>query len=279
MNGFLLIDKPAGITSHDVVDKIRKLTKQRQVGHAGTLDPSATGLLVVGINQACKFMQFIEGLDKEYTIKIMFGVSTDTLDMSGNVTGKSICDHVTQELLESVLSGYLGKIEQEVPAYSAIRMQGRKLYQLAREGKQVVLPKRIVEINQIKLLQYIRPVAEVNIHCSKGTYVRSLARDIGAKMNTLAVCSAIRRIRIGHLHVNDSVGLAQISAPAKTEDVLNFLPTVELEKENERLFLNGMPVSVKPAGETMRIIGPSGFLGIGAGVEGSILPKKVFKRD
>ncbi|UCE23522.1 MAG: tRNA pseudouridine(55) synthase TruB [Candidatus Zixiibacteriota bacterium] len=213
LNGILLIDKPSGMTSHDAVQQIRKLAGQRRVGHTGTLDPLATGLLVVCIGNATKIARFISEMDKTYEAQVCLGRSSETYDSEG-VTEEQHAAEVPaldRTELEQMLSGFLGLISQKVPAYSAVRVDGKRLYKLARSGVAVDTPEREIEITDIKLSSYDRPYMELEVTCSKGTYVRSLAHEIGAKLGCGGYLSRLRRTRVGRLTVDGALTLDQVA--------------------------------------------------------------------
>lgn len=205
-DGFLLVDKPNGWTSHDVVAKVRGLAAIKKVGHAGTLDPMATGLLVLGLGRATRLLRFVQGFAKEYLARVQLGIATDTLDADGTETEREPMP-VDAAGVESALRQFRGTITQIPPMVSAIKIDGRKLYELAREGKEIERPPRTVEIYQLELTgldtgEY--PVMDLRVACSTGTYVRTLADDIGGALGGRAHLVALRRTRIGSLLVDDA---------------------------------------------------------------------------
>lgn len=218
VSGLLLIDKPAGITSHDVVDNIRRLTGERTVGHAGTLDPFATGLLLVAVGrQATKELSKFVGLDKVYEAEICLGKNSATFDTEGPITDAPIVD-VTAEALRTAINALTGPIEQIPPMHSAIKIGGEKLYELARQGKEIERAPRPVTIFEFTRrpdgpsLPTTTPCTiSTRIHCSSGTYIRALARDLGTALGTAGYLTALRRTAIGPFSVSDAKKLTELS--------------------------------------------------------------------
>lgn len=250
MQGILLIDKTEGLTSFDVVHRIRKLTGEKKVGHTGTLDPLATGVLPVLIGRATKLSDKIMSEDKIYRAAIRLGTVTDTLDITGNVLATS-SHNITSKQLEDALEGFIGDIEQVPPMFSAIKKDGVKLYKLAREGKTVELEPRHISVYSIKIT---KPLAdgefEIEVHCSKGTYIRSLCRDIGEKLGCGAVMTGLRRISSGKFSIEDSVPLSSLTA----DNICNFVKppetafmdnkSVNLSEKQAARFSNGLELNV-----------------------------------
>jgi tRNA pseudouridine55 synthase len=205
--GFLVVDKPAGMSSHDVVSAVRKASSVRRVGHAGTLDPMATGVLVVGIGSATRLLDAVQGTAKSYRATLRLGVATDTYDADGKVVGRTDPSGVSRDAFEAALAAYLGPIEQRPPMYSAVRHQGRKLYELARKGVEVERAPRPVAIHEIRLEAWSPPDAEIHLTASAGTYVRSLAHDLGADLGVGAHVAALRRTAVGRFQASDAVPL------------------------------------------------------------------------
>ncbi len=206
INGILNIDKPAGMTSHDVVAIIRKASGESRVGHAGTLDPMATGVLLICIGQATRVVEFLTDHDKRYHARVHLGVETDTYDATGTVVAESPVS-ATGAQIEAALSSLSGKIAQQPPAFSAIKQNGVPLYRLARQGIQVETEPREVEIYSITTTQIAPPDLEFDVHCSKGTYIRSLAHDLGAKLGCGAHLTALTRTASGHFALDNSISL------------------------------------------------------------------------
>jgi tRNA pseudouridine55 synthase len=214
INGFIVIDKPAGITSHDVVSRVRRILGTRKVGHTGTLDPFATGVLPVAVNDGTKAIPFLDEGSKTYEALLRLGVTTDTLDMTGTVQAESDSSRIIPEQFVSALSQFTGAICQIPPMYSAIKQGGQPLYKLARQGVEVERKARPVEIHSLELLSFELPLIAIRVVCSRGTYVRSLAADIGQALGCGAALQELRRTRSGPFRLEDAVTLAGLEAAA-----------------------------------------------------------------
>ena len=214
MDGVFLVDKEKWVTSRDVVNEIIKKTENNKVGHTGTLDPIATGVLVICVGKATKLVNYLTASNKSYIAEVILGIETNTLDLEGDIIKEEIVTATDEEILNAVLA-MKGKYEQEVPNYSAVKVNGRKLYEYAREGIPIKLPKREVEIFDIKLLG---PIKRENNNIifffffivSKGTYIRSLIRDIAHKLNTVGIMSNLRRIKQGNFTIDDCKSIDDI---------------------------------------------------------------------
>ena len=248
MNGIVIIDKSAGMTSRDVVDKVSKVFNTKKVGHTGTLDPLATGVLVVCINKATKLVDRITSNDKEYIAECILGIETDTLDIEGKVLSEKDSTISKQDIIDT-LNKFKGKYNQEVPIYSAVKIKGKKLYEYAREKIGVKLPSREVSIKDIKLIG--EPIYENNktrfkFSCSvsKGTYIRSLIRDIAISLNTVGIMTFLRRTKQGNFKIENSVTLAQLTKneiiPIK--EVLK-CKKIELTSDIEKKVVNGAKIN------------------------------------
>jgi tRNA pseudouridine55 synthase len=219
----LNINKPQKITSHDVVNEVRKITKEQRVGHAGTLDPFATGVLVVAVgrNDTKKLGALTKDTDKEYIATLELGKTSTTGDPEGIITpAKHSFRYPHRNHIKDVLKSFTGTIQQIPPAYSAIKIKGVPAYKLARKGKEVKLSPRTVEIKELKLLSFGQPLLEIKVVCSAGTYIRSLAKDIGEKLGTGAYLTKLQRTRVGTFKIEDSIPLLklnQIQFPATTK--------------------------------------------------------------
>lgn len=233
MDGILNINKPPGMTSHDVVDYIRRVTNIKKVGHTGTLDPDATGVLPVCIGRATKIVQFLINENKSYRVTLLLGVSTNTQDISGNVV-KEIKDfNITLKDIENILVSFTGDIEQVPPMVSALRVNGKRLYKLAREGKEVEREARKITIYKIGLLEVKLPYVSLEIDCSKGTYIRTLCSDIGDRLGMGACLFDLVRTRAGSFDIKSSFELKDIkdretvkSNLIPMDEVLEHLPEV-----------------------------------------------------
>jgi tRNA pseudouridine55 synthase len=208
--GILNINKPTGMTSHDVVARVRKITGQRKVGHAGTLDPMATGVLLLCLGQATRVAEYLMASDKTYRARIRLGITTDTYDLEGKTTSQAETDRITRAQVEGELSHLVGRVEQIPPMYSAIKHKGTPLYRLARRGETVARQPRQVEIRALELLAWAPPELEIEVHCSKGTYVRSLAHDIGQRLGCGAHLAGLTRIASGHFRIEQAVTLQDL---------------------------------------------------------------------
>ena len=244
MNGVLIVDKPKGVTSSDVVNKVVKRFNTKKVGHTGTLDPIATGVLVICVGSATKLVEELTCNDKEYIASVELGTLTDTLDNTGNVLKEEECIKTNEEVIK-VLNSFIGKYLQEVPIYSAVKINGKKLYEYARENKEIELPKREVEITNIELINEIeykdnKTCFKFKCSVSKGTYIRSLIRDIALKLNTIGIMTDLRRIRQGKFKIEDSITLEQLSENSLINiiDVLE-CKNVDLTIDKEKEVLNG----------------------------------------
>lgn len=214
MQGILIIDKPSGMTSHDVVEAVRRRFSMKKVGHAGTLDPMATGVLILLLGKATKLSLKFMNLEKEYEAEMILGAVTDTGDVEGKVTETfeaDTFDNIKREEVEKVLSRFHGRIKQVPPMVSAIKMKGKKLYELARKGIEVKREPREININKIELVNFDLPRITFRVSCSKGTYVRQLCEDIARSLGTGAYQSKLRRLRIGEFSVNQAVQLEDLN--------------------------------------------------------------------
>ncbi len=256
MIGFLPMDKPGGWTSHDVVATVRRATGIKKVGHAGTLDPMATGLLVVAVGPVTRLIRFSQGAEKEYVATAVLGIATDSLDADGEEVSREPMD-IDRAALEATLGGFIGEIEQVPPMVSALKVDGTRLHQLAREGKEVERQARSVVVHELELLDFrpgTFPEMDLRIVCSTGTYIRSLADDIAVALGGRAHLSALRRTRIGAIEVAGAVdpdGLTQQEAAAHLRDPLwgvSMLPRLVVGAEEAALVRNGR--SLGRAGRT-----------------------------
>ena len=248
MNGILLINKEEGMTSRDVVNKVCHLLNTKKVGHTGTLDPMATGVLVLAINKGLKIVNELVSLDKEYEAEVTLGINTDTLDITGNIIDKKEVN-ITNEEIDRVLDSFIGDYNMEVPIYSAIKVNGKKLYEYARNKEDVDIPVHKVYIYELKRISDIKD-NKFKIKCkvSKGTYIRSLIRDISKELNTVGVMSKLNRIKQGIFDINDCYTLKDIENNnyklLKIEDVLD-LPIIELSDNIYKRVINGNKIDNK----------------------------------
>ena len=278
---FLFIDKPSGITSFDVVRSVRRLLPSKiKIGHTGTLDPLATGLLILSIGKATRFGEYLLKLDKCYEVTGKFGFSSDTYDIDGNVV-KVPAKKLSEKEFTFVLKSFLGKIEQTPPPFSAVRIKGKRAYELARSGEKVSIPPRIVEIYTIDVLNYSFPEFTLKVCCSSGTYIRSLIHDIGVSVGTDAVVTALRRVSVGDISVEEAVPLSDLTEEnikaylKPVQDVLPFDKLV-LKDTFAVWFKNGRRINLQVSDGKYVVIEENGrFLGVGSVKKGILLPEKV----
>lgn len=239
MNKVLIIDKPKGLTSRDVVNEIGKIFNTKKVGHTGTLDPIATGVLVITIGKATKIASLITSLEKEYIAECTLGIETDTLDTEGNIIKEEDYNFTKEELI-NVLNSFIGTYNQEVPIYSAIKVNGKKLYEYARNNINVDIPKREVTIKEIELLDYKDNKFSFRVVVSKGTYIRSLIRDICYKLNTVGIMSNLRRTRQGKFDLSLSTTIDNIKDNnlISIKDVLD-IPSIQIDDNIRSDIYNG----------------------------------------
>ena len=273
MDGFINVLKPTGLSSHDVIDIVRRIFKQKRVGHAGTLDPAAAGILPVALGRAARLVEYMEGADKSYRAEIAFGYATDTGDVYGEVV-ESVPHPVlpSEEELRRVLGQFVGEIEQMPPAYSAIKVGGQRAYDLARQGAEVEIKARTVRIDRLELLRVDAARARIllDVDCAKGTYIRSLCTDIGAAMRLPATMRFLLRTRVGGFTLDDSYTLEELAEAGadalRAPDTALDLPVYELDPQRVRAFYSGLSTSerrVELAEGVYRVYAEGVFLGIG----------------
>ena len=285
MNGILLVDKPAGWTSHDVVAKLRGVFGEKRIGHAGTLDPMATGLLVVFLGRATKAVSFAEAQEKRYIARLRLGVVTDTQDITGCVRSKTE-QHVTRNQLEAALSAFRGEILQTPPMYSAIKVDGKRLYDVARRGGEVERKARPIMIHRLELIGSVDGDWLLDVTCSKGTYIRTLCHDLGAALGCGGTMAALRRISVGNYRVREAQTVESLAAMPRedAERVLMPLdslfsrhPAVRLDAGQERLCRNGLAFACEQPDGTARFYGADGaFLMLGEIRDGTAYAIKRF---
>lgn len=253
MQGFLNLNKPAGLTSHDCVAKVRRLLKLKRVGHGGTLDPAATGVLPIALGKATRLLQYLPS-DKAYRATVRFGVRTTTDDLEGEVLSAQPAPHLTLESVQAALPNFLGTIQQIPPSYSAIQVQGKRLYELARAGETVEAPTRTVEVYNIEVLDWRSqefPELDLAIACGAGTYIRAIARDLGDRLKTGGTLSALTRTSSSGFDLADSLTLEQLDAklqaqsfqPIPPEAGLHHLDAVYLFEPDAKRWMQGQRVA------------------------------------
>ena len=277
-DGFLLVDKPGDWTSHDVVAKARRLLGQKKVGHAGTLDPMATGLLVLGLGKATRLLRFVQEGAKTYVARALFGVATDSLDADGSVLDREPMP-VSRADVEQAVERFVGDIHQIPPMVSAVKVAGRRLYELAREGVEIEREARPVTIHEIRVVDIVPsdyPEVEFLVRCGSGTYIRTLADDIARALGGRAHLTALRRTRIGALDVSAAASIEALESAAADDEIdrhvlapaagLADMPAVTVAGDVERGVRHGtpFPVAVLGAGEGYRRVldGAGGLLAV-----------------
>lgn len=280
MDGLILINKQKGFTSHDVVNVIRKKLNTKKVGHTGTLDPNATGVLPILVGKATKISKYLMEHDKTYIATIELGEKTDTGDSEGQVIEeKSIPADLKKEDINNALQNFFGKQKQVPPMYSAIKINGKKLYEYAREGKEVKLEAREIEIYKIELLEYQNNKIKFEVECSKGTYIRTLCEDIAKKLGTVGYMEELQRTKVNNFRIEDSILLDDITLEnaeknmIKIEEVFKEKETIELDNKKLELFLNGVKLTYNLPNSIYRIYNNEQFIGIG------VIENKLLKRD
>lgn len=235
MDGIIIINKPKGYTSHDVVNKIRKIYNTKKVGHTGTLDPNATGVLPILIGKATKLSNYLIEHDKTYIATLKLGEKRDTGDSEGIVIEKRVTKEILEEDIKNVLNSFLGKQFQTPPIYSAIKIKGKKLYEYARDGKQVEIPKREIEIYNIKLIGVKELEIEFLVTCSKGTYIRTLCEDIAEKLGTVGFMKELTRTKVDRFDIENSYTLEDLE---NNKQDINIMTIEEVFKNNKKIILN-----------------------------------------
>lgn len=297
LHGFLVINKPAGWTSFDVVARVRRLVGVRKVGHAGTLDPAATGVLPVAVGHATRVLEYLSATDKTYVAEVTFGVETDSHDRDGDVTATRDASFLTRERIEQALTGFRGEIMQIPPMHAALKVKGQRLYDLARRGEVIEREPRSIVINELTLLDWQPPVATLLVDCSKGTYIRALARDLGAETGAGAYLSSLIRTRTGPFTLEQAMTLEELAAadlPAAWPDlaipadaVLADWPALVLDASQTVDWYHGKPIAqpdadTDPARGQRRVYDSAGaWVGIGTADESGQhwRPTKVIGRE
>ncbi len=294
--GLLLLDKPAGMSSHTAINRAVRALSMKKAGHAGTLDPMATGLMLVGIGRATRLLEHLVGCSKTYDATVKLGVSTDTLDREGEVLGEHDASGVSRAEVERVLSTLSGELEQVPPSHSAIKIGGVPLYKRARRGEAVEAPPRRVTVHSIELVEFTPPFVRLIIDCSSGTYIRSIARDMGDALGVGAALWELRRTRCGQFDVEQAVTLDELQGDEAVENVARLLPParmvetlgrVTLDEEARAAFANGIAIDVQSldpaevsslenADEAAVFSAGEELLGIARIAEGKLKPRKVF---
>ena len=286
INGIIVINKPKNYTSHDVVAKVKKILKLKKVGHTGTLDPNATGVLPLLLNSGTKLSKYLINHDKEYEVTLKLGIKTDTLDSEGKILEERKVDTTilqNTENIKNVLNSFVGKQEQIPPIYSAIKVKGKKLYEYARSGEKVEVQARQIEIYNIELQEVDIEKQEIvfKVECSKGTYIRSLCEDIATRLGTIGYMKELNRTRVGSFRIEDSITLEELEKCENVnlkvitmEELLKTKEKIILNKKQLELFLNGVKLTNNNQNGLYRIYNQDKqFIGIG------VIQENKLKRD
>lgn len=280
MDGIIVINKEKEYTSHDVVAKLKKKLNISKVGHTGTLDPNATGVLPILIGKGTKFSKYLINHDKIYEVQLELGKKTDTADVEGKIIEeKKVDEKYIKENLLQVLASYVGKQEQIPPMYSAIKKNGKKLYEYARAGEKVELEARKIEIYKIDLNKYDKNIISFIVSCSKGTYIRSLCEDIAEKLNTVGYMKNLKRLQVGEFNIKDAVYIDDINLEnvdehlITLEELLKRTESISLKEKKLKLFLNGVQLTCNNNDGLYKIYVANKFIGTGT------IKKGLLKRD
>ncbi len=282
MNGLLLIDKPQDFTSQDVVSKVKKILNVKKAGHIGTLDPMATGLLPILVGDYTKISKYLIEHDKTYIAKVKLGVKTDTGDFTGLILTDIITPYVCYDKLDEVFEKLKGKQMQKPPMYSAIKVNGKKLYEYAREGKTIDVPEREIEITELKVISINEDECEIEflVSCSKGTYIRTLCEDIARELGCDGTMSYLRRIRVDKFNIDNALTFEELenrkddeSIFIKMEDIFNNIERIDLNERKLELFLNGVMLTVELTDGLYNVYYNKKYIGLGT------VKNKLLKRD
>jgi tRNA pseudouridine55 synthase len=275
VSGCVVVDKPAGCTSHDVVDRVRRALGTRKVGHAGTLDPDATGVLVLGVGKGTKLLQFVTGADKTYSGEIVFGVETSTLDAAGDVVATHEMD-LDPEAVRVAAAAFVGDIEQIPPMVSAVRVDGKRLHELAREGKEVEREARPVTVHRFDIEPTEDPlVYRAEVACSSGTYIRTLAADLGHALGGGAHLRGLRRHAVGRFTLDDASSIDDVEL-APVADLLRGMPILQVDDEVARRVSSGQSLGPTPGSGLVAVSDGAGeILAVYQAKDGQLSPAKV----
>ena len=288
ISGFLNVNKPEGCTSHDIVLKLRKSLGIKKIGHSGTLDPFASGVLVTGINEATRLFEYLSS-DKTYLAEITFGLSTNTDDITGKITGTTENIPTLREIKKKI-NLFCGKIKQKPPLFSAVNVEGERAYKLARKDKISLdkLNEKIIEIYSFDILSYENKKLKVKIHASAGTYIRSIARDLGKELQSLAILSSLERTKAGKFTISESINPNLIDSSSLAKYLISPVKVLELEKmhiteEQVKDILFGRQIKIKTSVKTnqLQLLDPNGnLIAVGEVInEDFVRPKKVFVKN
>jgi tRNA pseudouridine55 synthase len=289
-SGILPVEKGPGVTSFQVVAHLRRILRAPRIGHGGTLDPAATGLLPILIGEATKLTPYLVDLDKEYVATVRLGVTTESQDLSGAVIETRAVPALDAAAIEAALSPFIGVIRQVPPMFSALRKGGKRLYELARQGVEVEREPREVRIDSIRLESLSLPDFVIRIRCGKGTYVRTLAADVGAALGCGAALAGLVRTRVGPYALADAASWDEVREARSgdrlwarvqpPDSALGALALVRLDPAAARAFVHGQSVSVETrAAGRLRVYGPEGLLGVGQGLGDRVKPERLLHAD
>lgn len=279
MNGVLIINKPKAYTSHDVVNVIRKRLNIKKVGHTGTLDPNATGVLPILVGNATKISKYLIEHNKTYIATLKLGEKTDTGDSEGKVIEQIQTDFYSNIQIERVLKSFLGDQTQLPPKYSAIKINGKKMYEYARDGQAIEVLPRNIEIFDINLIKNSNNVIEFKVKCSKGTYIRVLCEDIAKKLGTIGYMKELQRTKVDKFAIEDAIELEDLTEELankniiKIENIFKENKKIELDDRKLELFLNGVKLTYNMEDGLYKIYNKNNFIGLG------IIKKQLLKRD
>ncbi len=270
MDGLVVVDKPAGVTSHDVVDQVRARLGTKRVGHGGTLDPDATGVLVIGVGRATRLLEYAQAAPKRYRATAVFGKATSTQDASGEVVAEAPAGHLTETLVAQALAEFVGEIEQVPPMVSAVKVGGERLYRKARRGEEVERPTRRVVVHGIDLLAFApgeEPRAELDVSCSGGTYVRTLVHDVGGRLGCGAHLAALRRTASGGFTEADAIDVADVAPNSLLPPAaaVRDMTRLDLSAEDARGVANGRPLPSPddlPEGEAVALFSSDDLIAV-----------------
>ena len=282
MDGVLILNKPTGYTSHDVVNVLRKTLNTRKIGHAGTLDPNATGVLPILVGKATKISKYLIEHDKIYIATVELGKKTDTGDSVGNVIEEDVdFQGVYYEKIQETLKKFIGNQKQIPPTYSAIKINGKKAYEYARQGQEVELKARDIEIYNIKLLEFREKEITFEVACSKGTYIRVLCEDIAEALGTTGYMKQLKRIQVNNFKIEDAITIDEIKENSliaeekiiRIENIFMAKQEINLNDRKKELFLNGVRLTFEKPNDIYRIYNNNQFIGLG------IIENNLLKRD
>lgn len=278
MDGVLIINKPKGYTSHDVVNVLRKELNTKKIGHTGTLDPNATGVLPILVGQATKISKYLIEHDKTYIAELKLGERSLSGDLEGEIIERKAIPELTKKQIETTLNSFLGKQEQIPPIYSSIKINGKKAYEYARKGEKIEIPARDIEIMDISLIKFKGDIITFEVKCSKGTYIRVLCEDIAKKLGTVGLMSNLTRTEVDNFSIENAYTLEDIKTKKdilfiSIEEVFKTNPSINLDDRKKELFLNGVKLTFNEPENVYRIYNNDIFIGLG------ILQNNLLKRD